>query len=515
MKTSLPCPNPTCTHLFTPDSVKGASSLVCPRCGHAFAFQAKPASPTPPPVPRPSRPAPPTPPPAAAAPARVPPAPPPPPPVPAPVVPPVAAPIATPVAPRAPAPEPERGARNLQFETDPEVVVHSPIAGSSRKRGKRPRPQRGLLLRIVLFTFLGCFVTGVGYVLVFVLPQFLNNDPDRRRVQLNFSFSSAWAYRDDMKLRRLMDSVIGMSRSDPRGHVVLHAIDYKNREPGADELLDEALKRLKAAFPRLQYQDPLEKGKSGDLDNEPAYQFEFRGSAADEVPMIGECTFLTRRGFGYWLIVWGPASDEDLLAERFQRVREGFHFANEREGWKPSPRPSKEVVLGDQPLRLNYVEDIWRVEENPTDYDPRAVVVLRGFELQGERSRRMPVDTYAGKSATVQVLILDRTEDLAAAIELAKGHMTNQIAKVENAVKLEPYVPEGGKASATPEVGAFKGELRQYVVRVGTENARFALMGVVNRPDNMLVLFAECPMEKRGYWLSEFKELAETLRPVR
>jgi hypothetical protein len=430
----------------------------------------------------------------------------------------VAAPVAAPVVPQpvqAPLPERERVARSLQFQTDPEVVVKSPFGGSSRKRGKRARPQRGLLLRIVLFTFLGCFVASVGYVLVFVLPQFLNNDPDRRKVQLNFSFTSAWAYRDDLKLRRQMDSVIGVSRSNPRGHVVLHAIDYKNREPGAEELLEEALKRLKAVFPRLQYQNPLENGKSGDLDNEPAYQFEFRGSAADEVPIIGECTFLTRRGYGYWLIIWGPASDEDILPERFQRVREGFRFANEREGWKPSPRPSKELVLGDQPIRLNYVTEIWRVEDNPTDYDPRAAAVLRGFEHQGERSRRMPVDTYAGKSATVQVLILDRTEDLVAAIELAKGHMTNQIAKVDNAVKLEPYVPEGGKAGANSEVGAFRGDLRQYVIRVGTENARFALMGVVNRPDNMLVLFAECPMEKRGYWLSEFKELVETLRPVR
>jgi hypothetical protein len=427
----------------------------------------------------------------------------------------MAAPIASPVAAPAPVAETTAPQRNLQFQTDPDMVVRSSVAGSSRQRGKRPRPQRGLLLRITLFTFLGCFIAGVGYVLVFLLPQFLGNDTDRRKVQLNFSFSTAWAYRDDVKLRRLMETAIGMSRTDPRGHLVLHAIDYKNREPGAEELLDEALKRLKAAFPRLQYKNPLEDGKTGDLDSEPAYQFEFRGSAADEVPMIGQCTFLTRRGYGYWLMTWGPAEDEDLLAERFQRIRERFRFANEREGWKPSPRPSTELVLGDLPIRLNYVGDIWRVEESPTDYDPRAVAVLRGFELQGERSSRTQVDTYAGKSATVQVLVLDRTEDLAAAIELAKGHLTNQLAKVENGVKLEPYVPDGGKPSASPEVGAFKGELRQFTVRVGTENARFALLGVVHRPDNLLVVFAECPMDRRGYWLGEFKALAETIRPVR
>ncbi|MFQ3594014.1 MAG: hypothetical protein SNJ82_12610 [Gemmataceae bacterium] len=305
-----------------------------------------------------------------------------------------------------------------------------------------------------------------------------------------------------------------MSRSNPRGHFVLHVIDYKTREPGAEELLDEAVKRLKAGFPRLQYSNPLEKGKTGELDNEPAFQFEFRGSGTDDVPMIGQCTFLTRRGYGYWLMCWGPAVDEDELEERFQRIRSGFRFANGREGWQPSPRPSTQFKLGDQPIQLNYAHDLWRVEENPTDYDPRAVAVLRGFEQHGKQSSRTKVDTYAGKSATVQFLLLDRTVDLASAIEVAKGYLTGQLAKSGNAVKLEPYAPEGGEAAASSEVGAFKGELRQYTIRVGPEVARFALLGVVNRSESMLVIFGECPMEKRGYWLSEFKSLVETVRPL-
>ena len=33
MATSFPCPNPTCGQVFSPDAIKGATSLVCPRCG--------------------------------------------------------------------------------------------------------------------------------------------------------------------------------------------------------------------------------------------------------------------------------------------------------------------------------------------------------------------------------------------------------------------------------------------------------------------------------------------------
>ena len=33
------CPNPTCSHLFTPAAVKGVAALKCPRCGSEFQFR--------------------------------------------------------------------------------------------------------------------------------------------------------------------------------------------------------------------------------------------------------------------------------------------------------------------------------------------------------------------------------------------------------------------------------------------------------------------------------------------
>jgi hypothetical protein len=507
MSNGFPCPNPVCTHVFAPEVVKGAIELKCPKCNHAFVFQKKAvtaplapkastAHPKPPPIP----PVPPVSPVKPAAP-RVP------------MAAPLAAPVAAPVPPSAPTAPPSVPS-SLQFQTDPDLLVRSPVSSGKGAKTKRTK-QRGLIVRVMLFTLLAGFIGGMGYVMFWVLPQFATTDTDRRKVQLNFSFTNIWAYRDDIPLRKRMDVLVAQTRSDPRGHVALHAIDYKTRYPGDDELLEEALKRLKATFPRLQYQDPLGEGKTGELDGEPAYQFEFRGSAADEVPIIGECTFLTRRGIGYWLFAWGPAEDEDELPGRFARLRNGFRFANEREGWQPTPRETTVQQIGDMPIQLNYVHALWRVEPNPTDYDPRAALVLRGYEQTGERSIRNPVDTYAGKSAVVQILLLDRAEDLAAGVDLAKGHLTTQLAKIEPMVKLDTYTAEGGKAAVSPEVGAFKGELRQLEIKVSADTSRFGLLGVVNRPEVLLVVFGECPLEKRGYWLGEFKALVETIRPVR
>src|SRR2546425_801927 len=38
----IPCPNPTCTHIFPAAAVVGAASLTCPRCGGVFRFRPSP-----------------------------------------------------------------------------------------------------------------------------------------------------------------------------------------------------------------------------------------------------------------------------------------------------------------------------------------------------------------------------------------------------------------------------------------------------------------------------------------
>ncbi len=40
MPSTLPCPNPVCTHVFNAEAVRGAASVVCPRCGTKLEFRA-------------------------------------------------------------------------------------------------------------------------------------------------------------------------------------------------------------------------------------------------------------------------------------------------------------------------------------------------------------------------------------------------------------------------------------------------------------------------------------------
>src|SRR5207248_1446447 len=40
MTPSLPCPNPTCTHVFPPEELAGVAAVACPACGGVFQLQA-------------------------------------------------------------------------------------------------------------------------------------------------------------------------------------------------------------------------------------------------------------------------------------------------------------------------------------------------------------------------------------------------------------------------------------------------------------------------------------------
>ena len=102
----------------------------------------------------------------------------------------------------------------------------------------------------------------------------------------------------------------------------------------------------------------------------------------------------------------------------------------------------------------------------------------------------------------------------AAAVAAAEAAVKKPREKVDLAVKLEPYADPSGKAMVTQEVGAFKGEARQLTVKINTDISKFAVLAVVNRPQGALAIYCECPPDKRGYWLGEFKALLATVRPA-
>ncbi len=492
MPDGFPCPNPTCTQVFPPDAVKGAAALTCPRCGTVYQFR----SPAPEKKP--------------AAPARQtrhhrsPPKtfhPPPPPPVapPVPIAP--VAPLAYPAA-QAPAP-------HLHLEDSSERVLSR---RSRRRRGGWVKLLVGLLVFLVAA---GGIALGV-YLLVQNLPGDDDTNPAHLKKQGNFAFTIPPGWHQDPQLKLKMKVHLALKAGKQPSYMGLYFRDYATREPGDGELLDEAMKKLHGYFATVEYEDPFKgprKGRTDTLGGEPAIVLPFQATDRNQVVMQGQVVMLTRQGYAYWLFTWGPEDHHDQLVEGWAALREHFKLFNDREGWKPLPRPVERYLDPELNVRLTYAKDMWHKADNPKDHDERAVLVLRGFEPSEDEKGRKRVEALAGKAATVEVLVLPAQKGAEAAHKAALEHIRKKLEQTNPEVKIDPVTDrKSGRPSAGVEVGNLRGKWARLRIGLGPDTQRFALLAVASLPKGVLALYAECRWERRDFWDQEFKDLIETVR---
>jgi hypothetical protein len=255
------------------------------------------------------------------------------------------------------------------------------------------------------------------------------------------------------------------------------------------------------------------KGRLGELSGEPAMVLDF-ASDSDQVPIRGQCCMLARQGYAYWLFTWGPEDYLDELKVSWDKLREGFKLLNEREGWKPQPRKSVEFPGVDMSYVVNYAIEVWRREENAKDYDPMAELALRGFEpIENEETGAKKTDEYAGKAATVQVLVLSAEKDLKKAADAALEHVRKRLSELHPDIKIEPVKDKKTeKPIISAEVGALRGQVSKLRLKLDPDNERYGVLAVVNRTEGLLAIFCECKWDRLAYWDGEFKALLETVR---
>ena len=507
MSNGFPCPNPTCTHVFAPHSIRGVSSVNCPRCGTVFQFRqpAPASSKVSPPFPPPSKPS------------RLPPPPPPskavPPPIPRSAVAPPVGPsgpgfdFAAPNAPIAT----HSVASNLAFDGP------APASPGAKKK-KRRRGNGSMIVGAVVFLLLVGAAVGA---FVYLPDYFSFGDDDQRKAfktKGNFTITVPTKWRADDTLRAKFRANLAVSRIKPRGHFVLSYRDYQRRLPTDPELFDDALKRLRAYFPQFEYVNPFDqdnKGRNGELDGEPALVFTFSASDSTEVPLKGECHMLARHGYAYWLFFWGPEESQETLAEQFAGIRGRFKLYDERDGWKPRPRETEVVRGATVAFQANIAKDVWKNETNAKDADGSAEMLLRGFEpTEDEASGQSRIVPLAGKSAEILVLVLPAAPDLPSAVKTAKDYILKRATDANPDAKVEPVVdPASGKGAVGKDVGAFPGQVDRLKLALGPDNEKFAVLAVARRPEGILVVYGECKWDRRDYWEQEFKAFLETVRP--
>jgi hypothetical protein len=483
MANGFPCPNPTCQHVFSPEAVKGAASLTCPRCGSIFQFRPRavgPTAPAPRPQPKPST--------AQASPARVKA-----PPVKAPAAP-AAIPVVTPV---------EPVSSNTAEVLAPPADFLPPSL--RRRSAKAPKGKRGILLPI-LAGFVVVLVLGVAvwYLLSLVGSVVEPNAApgvvqDGTRFNYHFQAPSA-DWKQDDRTRLDLKAPLALRRTNPNSWLVVMATDYATRTPQDAEMVDEAVRRLKAFFKdTLEWEARPEVELAGKRAQRLVFLAELKS-----VAMVGECYLLANQGIGYWFVTWAPAELKDAASMEWDNLRKGFTLLKERDGWSEKP-PEQFTVSGSDkapPYRLTCTKGVWEKQQEANPFDPRADVALLG------RDATEPKD--ADKTATALVLLLPKANDLRAAVTAAKAYLVEQqkklypettLEEIEGKVKSEERQPE--------EIGNVRGQVLRLHVKSTSDLQKLVYLAVIQRPelDHVVVLQCECDWRRRVYWEVNFTQL--------
>ncbi len=474
MPGTLPCPNPACSHVFSPQEVRGAASLTCPKCGHVFRFAAgraattprKPAPPVKAPKPRPT---------------------PPEPPVLVPVAPPVAA-----------EEEPE------VFVPPPEPRRSRPSSRSPAGHGKRRRGPWRWLIPVALVIVL----TGLG-VAGWLLRGHLGDGPAEARVPdvvspaMNYSFRYPGApWEQDNAVERTLGASFAMRRRDPNSWFAFVAHDFKDRMPRDDEMLHEAIARLTKLF---------KKGAEWELRDEDTFldqraqRLVFTAENSNTIAVSGECLMTAYNGIGYWFFGWTPsAADPSVLADVQQEwatIRRGFTLLKEREGWTGKVPEMVEVAGKTAGYRLTYTKDLWQYDDSAPDAD----LLLHG------RDPLRPQD--AQKWAWLRVFVRPPAADADEALKEARAYVEEREKKLYPETKVDP-APEtarSGLADGPLELGQAHGQLMRLRVTKAEGYQHFFALVAVPRPNLTLVIVGECAWPQREAWQDHFGPVLQSL----
>jgi hypothetical protein len=126
-----------------------------------------------------------------------------------------------------------------------------------------------------------------------------------------------------------------------------------------------------------------------------------------------------------------------------------------------------------------------------------------------------PPGSEEAAQATFLVLVFKRADSRAQAVAIARDLMDSPKRKqdfpdlqVEEA-KDASDKPINGRAPIgdTPD-----GHIIKLLVKENESRQRFVVLGVVNRPENLLILVGECAWDKRADWEPKFDKMLDSFR---
>jgi hypothetical protein len=316
----------------------------------------------------------------------------------------------------------------------------------------------------------------------------------------NFRFQTStpgWKEEKDNRTRIDIKAPFALRREEPNSWMAILFQDYQDRTPSAGELIEEGVRRLRDFFKGFEY-ELKDQNKDLHLAGQHAVHMNFQGELNDTL-MAGECWTFSYKGFAYWFVTWASSDNAPKLADEWDELRKGLSLLKEREDWH-GPIVKEATLAGDKaPYTLTYIEGLWE-KQTPKDYDTKADAALLGHD-QTDRK-----DT--ARTATALVLLLDKADDLKAAVTDARNHLEKKQKNEYPDTTIEEVQEKNAKAERPQdEIGNLRGRLVRLHVTNGENRERFVYLAVLSQRDQVVVIQCECDWRRRAYWEPNFDPL--------
>ncbi len=527
MANTIPCPNPVCTHDFSPAELQAATQISCPKCGFRMQGRAPaPAKPTvSPKPPAPTKPAPakaPAPKPAVAKPitkpadakvvkAAT---------VPAPTKPAVATPV-TDVS--VAAPPPSAGPIVDDVPYDPGAGALTGPLVRTIAAPKRPTNwlrillivlSVGLAASIVIVAIVGitwlAFGTdgfaGFGKLEGDIYTGLLRGQKGESEKIYKLALSRKDWTTDNEILSRIQAPGANVKAHAAYKHneydfwFALAVKDYGMHKPRDAEMLRYGIDMLENYFgDALELDKNAQPTKFGEI---PALSLTFRGKLK-EVFWPGECYMFFNNGIAYWLFTAGP---EQSVREHFaeELPAKNIFVVSDRKGWREQPLPTEMFASLNGKFDVTGLKGVWE-KHPPKDEDENGELLLTGTYRREKDNR---------KNALMLVFTQEKKDDLKVAVKSVRDYLdvkeknNNDKSKIAHAGdEAAPGQTEGGELV---NIGNRRGRIVDLKLLIDGEPKRYYLLAVVNEPDICYAILSECSWESRQIWRQDFLDVLRT-----
>lgn len=464
MPTGLPCPNPTCKHLFSLEAIQGLETISCPNCKKVFSMRFADKSGTKPSTANVS----------------------------------------------------ENKHPSATKPIVPAIKVTSGIKPSStavKKILSKTKKSSGLTMGQVILLGFSVFFIAASCAAFYIIGMPLLKghiavDKENQLIENNsaidatfFNLNPVGSYTKDQKLALLFKTQFAYTGSN-KDIWLFYYKDFKTRLPTDSEINHEMLSRLKLFLNKnLEYEEVPD----GAMIGKVAFKkFAIEGSQEDSSLWSGECYSTSVNGVLFLIMCVAPADNKNQVVGNWEQFNQRLTIKSAAKiDWKPTPRKTKLVVVDKVKMQFKAPDAVW-ISQDTKDYDssPESVFIGKNSSEVGD---------FGNQKAKLYVFSFLKSNKEEKEWAKPDEKLFELLKEEKDAETKIEKIADSKHNSEKPLDKSILSKTEKFIMKNGDQVLKIIFLGTYSNSNGGLVFVCEIPFKTKDYWLDEMNDILKTI----